>query len=195
MSTTLSTPRPPSERLHPLIDPLPAAQVRVKGGPSCPLCLEPITALPRLEVCPGCQSIHHWSCVVEMRRCGTIGCTGLSHAPAPESDSRALAAVAFAGNVVGGAVLVPLVLWLLGRHRRDPFLRYHARQALLLSLAASVLAIPTFGLAVLAMVVVSLIAAVRTWRGEWWRLPVVGARPPAEAALPPATPRVGSGKP
>lgn len=194
MSTTLSTPRPPSERLHPLIDPLPAAQVRVKGGPSCPLCLEPITALPRLEVCPGCQSIHHWSCVVEMRRCGTIGCAGLSQVQPVESESRALAMVAFGGNVVGVG-LIPLVLWLLGRHRRDPFLRYHARQALLLSLAGSLLAIPTLGLAALAMIVISIVGAVRTWRGEWWRLPVVGARPPAEAALPPATPRVGSGKP
>lgn len=180
METALQTPRPSSERLHPLLDPLPSSQVRVVAGPTCPLCLEPVTALPRLEVCPECHSIHHWSCVVEMRRCGTIGCAGLA-SRAVEPESRTLAAIAFVTNVIGAAFVGPLVVWFIAKSRGDAYARYQARQALFLALAASVLAIPTLGLAAIAMVVLSIVGAVKTWRGEWFRLPVVGARPPAEA--------------
>lgn len=172
-------------------------RVHVDAGPTCPLCLEAITALPRLEVCPACRSIHHHACVVEMGRCGTIGCQGFRDALprlVADQEGRALAAVAWGSNLLGAAILGPFVVWMVARRAPDPFVRYHARQALLLSLGAAFLAIPTLGLAVVAMVVLSLLGALKAWKGEWWTLPLVGRHPPPEAAPRPA-PSQASGKP
>lgn len=158
--------------------------MRVEAGPTCPLCLDALTALPQLEVCPDCRSIHHQACVRELGRCGTPGCQGLLGARAPSRDDRTLAALAWACNLIGASLIGPLVIYVIARQQGNAYVRYQARQAALLGLAAIVLAIPTLGLAVLALFVVSIVLTVRSARGEWNRLPLLGRRPPPEAPAP-----------
>lgn len=155
-------------------------RVQVKAEATCPLCLEALTSLPRLEVCPGCRTIHHAGCVDEFRRCGTPGCRGLSapraaavvggpdHPPGDpeEASERSVAAVAHLANVLGVGVLLPLVIYWLTRERQA-FASHHAWRALVFSLWSIPLTIVTVGLWVPVMMVLNVRAAVRAWRGEW----------------------------
>jgi hypothetical protein len=145
----------------------------VKAEATCPLCLEALTSLPRLEVCGGCRTIHHAGCVDEFGRCGTPGCRGLTRlasgdAPpaAHEDNERAIAAVAHLGNLAGAAVVLPLVLYFMTR-RRQEFAAHHAWRALVFSLLSIPLSIVTLGLWVPVMVLLTLRAAYRAWKGEW----------------------------
>lgn len=156
-------------------------EIHLQAGPTCPLCLEALTALPQLEVCPACRSIHHQACVQELRRCGTPACAGLSGPPRPGAESRALASLAWACNLLGATIVGPLVIYLIARQQGNAYVRYQARQSLLAGLLVVLLALPTLGLAVLALLGVSILSAVRAYRGEWTRLPLVGRRPPPEA--------------
>lgn len=169
-----------------------APRVEVKGEPTCPLCLEPLTALPRLEVCGECRTIHHAGCVDEFARCGTPGCRGLSrsgpgaHGARLDEHERGIAAVAHLGNLIGAAVVLPLVLYFVARRER-PFAAHHAWRALLFSLASIPLTFVTLGLWVPVMIVLALRAAYRAWKGEW--VPY-GRRAPAPAPAPAVTSKV-----
>lgn len=165
-----------------------APQVHVRSEATCPLCLEPLTALPRLEVCGGCRTIHHAGCVDEFGRCGTPGCRGLtrSGSAAPgaaaglDPNERAIAAVAHLGNILGAAIVLPLVLYYVTR-REQAFAAHHAWRALVFSLLSIPLSIVTLGLWVPVMFVLTIRAAYRAWRGEW--VPY-GRGEPASPALP-----------
>lgn len=160
-------------------------RVEVKSEPTCPLCLEPLTALPRLEVCGGCRTIHHAGCVDEFGRCGTPGCRGLERtgeggAVAPtDQNERVVAAVAHLGNIFGAAIILPLALYFLTRDKQ-PFAAHHAWRALVFALLSIPLSIVTLGLWVPIMFVLTLRAAYRAWRGEW--VPY-GRREPSPPAL------------
>ncbi|MCO5165636.1 MAG: DUF4870 domain-containing protein [Planctomycetes bacterium] len=149
-------------------------RVQVKAEATCPLCLEALTSLPRLEVCPGCRTIHHAGCVDEFRRCGTPGCRGLSAPRATvaergdpeETSERSVAAVAHLANVLGVGLLLPLVIYWLTRERQA-FASHHAWRALVFSLWSIPLTFVTLGLWVPVMIVLNVRAALRAWRGEW----------------------------
>lgn len=154
-------------------EPQEAVQVQVKGQATCPLCLDPLTTLPRLEVCAACRTIHHTSCVDEFGRCGTPACQGLARrtgpaAPAGAGDEheRAIAAVAHIAATFGGTLLVPLGIWYFTRERQ-PFAAHHAWRAFVFSLASIPLSVVTLGLWVPVMLVLSVRAALRSWRGGW----------------------------
>lgn len=164
-------------------------RVQVKSEATCPLCLEPLTALPRLEVCGGCRTIHHAGCVDEFGRCGTPGCHGLTRQAGPpaagvlDQNERAVAAVAHLSNLLGAAVIMPLGLYLLTRDRQT-FAAHHAWRALIFSLASIPLTLVTLGLWVPVMIVLTLRAAVRAWRGE--HVPYGRREPPSPSSLPSA---------
>lgn len=149
-----------------------AVQVQVRGEATCPLCLDPLTTLPRLEVCAGCRTIHHTSCVDEFGRCGTPACQGLARArrtgaagPADEHE-RVIAAASHVAATFGGGLLVPLVIWYFTRERL-PFASHHAWRAFIFSLASIPLSVVTLGLWVPVMMILTVRAAIRSWRGEW----------------------------
>lgn len=157
-------------------------RVQVRTEATCPLCLEPLTALPKLEVCGDCRTIHHAGCVDEFARCGTPGCRGLTRSGGPsgpglDESARGIAAVAHLGNIAGAPILLPLVLYFVTRHER-PFAAHHAWRALVFSLVSIPLSIVTLGLWVPVMLVLTLRAAYRAWKGEW--VPY-GRREPAPA--------------
>jgi hypothetical protein len=150
-----------------------AGAVVVKQVPTCPLCHEALTALPKLRVCPTCQTIHHEACLDEVGRCATLGCAGLgarTAGPAAElrsdAHARTLAILAhLLGYAVGGPV-TPLLLWAWARHTGLPFVQRHALHALVFQLASFVALLATCGLWVLPMTYFTIRAAVRAHRGE-----------------------------
>lgn len=148
-----------------------AVQVQVKGEATCPLCLDPLTTLPRLEVCTTCRTIHHTSCVDEFGRCGTPACQGLARATPgsrvmADENERAVAAVAHVAAFFGGGLLLPLGIWYFTRDRQ-PYASHHAWRAFVFQLASIPLTVVTFGLWIPIMVFLTVRAAVRAWRGEW----------------------------
>jgi hypothetical protein len=159
-----------------------AVQVQIKGEATCPLCLDPLTTLPKLEVCTTCRTIHHSSCVNEFGRCGTPACQGLARAtpvsrtPGDENE-RGIAAVSHVAAFFGGGLLVPLGIWYFTRDRQ-PYAAHHAWRAFVFQLASIPLTVVTFGLWLPLMLFLTVRAAVRSWRGEW----VPYGRPDGEPA-------------
>jgi uncharacterized Tic20 family protein len=89
----------------------------------------------------------------------------------PSRDERAAALIAHAGTLFAW-FLAPLIVFLV--KRRDS--RYVAEQALaslLWSLAGTVTAALTFGIAIPIFLVVHLYAAYREYRGETFEYPIV----------------------
>ena len=172
-------------------------RVRITESATCPLCLEALTQLPRLEVCPACQTIHHWSCVEELGRCGTISCEGLSRAELrePERDQRLLATIAHLVAVFGGGFVGPLLIWLATRDKHQQrFAAHHAKQAFVFSL----LSIPMSLTVVLIPVAIALFlrAAHRAYRGDWRPYPFAFLDrwvPPPQAPSPGSGPKALAG--
>ncbi|NLF04625.1 MAG: DUF4870 domain-containing protein [Actinomycetales bacterium] len=104
--------------------------------------------------------------------------------PLSPSDERTWSILLHLSPLVGLGLWAPLVVWLVFRGR-GPFLEHHAKQALnfhitlfLAAIVAVLAAVVTMGIAVpLVFVVViweivlAIIAAVATNRGEWYRYP------------------------
>lgn len=162
------------------VDPVVAERVTVQGAAACPLCRDALTALPRLEVCPTCQMIHHEACVVEMGRCGTMGCGGLTAGRSPDSDQRNMALLAHFLIAIGAQFLGPGLVYLMTR-KRHPFASHHAKQALVFSLISILLGVTVVGIPV--VFVLALRAAARARRGKWDPYPFLSRwiRPPGAA--------------
>jgi hypothetical protein len=90
----------------------------------------------------------------------------------PSSDARTMAMLAHLLALFTG-FLGPLILYLVKKDD-DPFIRFHALQALYFELIGIPLAIVTCGLWVLAMLVFNILGIVHANAGEWWKLPIAG---------------------
>lgn len=104
--------------------------------------------------------------------------------PLHPSDERMWSTLLHLSPLIGLALWVPLIVWLVFRGR-GPFLEHHAKDALnfhitmlIATIGAGVLAVVTVGIATpLVFVVVvwelvfAIIAAVAANRGEWYRYP------------------------
>ena len=98
---------------------------------------------------------------------------------APDDNAKLLAALAHGSSIVGGAMFVPLVLWLLYKDKPEGrFVAFHALQATVFHFAAfaffMVTAFCTFGLSTLLLfpwVALDVWMAVRAFRGEWAAYP------------------------
>lgn len=151
--------------------------VRVEGAPTCPLCLDALTAEPSLVVCPACRTIHHASCAGEMARCATPGCQGLRGgtgpdpsrgARGPESEGeRVLAALAHLAFLPLGLLwpFLGFVCWRLLR-RSDAYLARHVRQSLLFLLVSPLFVVGTLGLFLPVALVLMVRATGRAYRGD-----------------------------
>lgn len=93
----------------------------------------------------------------------------------PDDTSKLMAALAHGSSVVGGAMFVPLILWLVYRSRPDGgFVAYHALQATIFHVAAfafiMVTAFCTFGLSTILLLpwfALDVWMGVRAFQGEW----------------------------
>ncbi len=98
----------------------------------------------------------------------------------PDGD-RTLALVAHALTFVEGGILGPLVLYLVGKDQSE-FVAFHGLQSLYFGLAfllvGALTGVVTCGLslAVLApaYIVFEILACVEAYKGNWYRLPLVG---------------------
>lgn len=105
--------------------------------------------------------------------------------PLKPEDERIIALLVHLSPVLGLSLVAPLVVWLVFRGR-GPFLEHHALETLnfhitvlIAALAAVVVAVATVGIGtplvfvvVVAQVVLAIIAAIATNRGEWYRYPM-----------------------
>ncbi|MFA6604009.1 MAG: hypothetical protein WCT10_04200 [Patescibacteria group bacterium] len=104
-------------------------------------------------------------------------------APAPQAQQSAPAPAAAIDNnklmaaisYIGVLFLIPL----LTEAKNDEFVKFHVRQGIALFLvwvvASFIVWIPFIGqMTCLALVVLSIFAAVKAYQGERWELPVVG---------------------
>ena len=97
-------------------------------------------------------------------------------------NDKLLAALAHGSSVVGFAMFVPLVLWLLHREKEGgAFVAYHALQALVFHVSAFAFimftAFCTFGLSTILLLpwfLVDVWMAVRAYQGEWAPYPGLG---------------------
>lgn len=95
------------------------------------------------------------------------------------SDERMWATAAHALSFIEGGILGPLVLYLI-KKETSPFVAFHSLQSLYFGLAMLVGSLVTFitiiGPIVLAVIywVYEIIACIKAYNGEWYRLPIVG---------------------
>ena len=104
--------------------------------------------------------------------------------PLSPSDERTWATLLHLSPLVGLTLWVPLVVWLVFRGR-GPFLEHHAKQALNFHITVTIAAvisgifamitmgfgIPLVFVVVIWQLVLAIVAAVATNRGEWYRYP------------------------
>ncbi len=90
----------------------------------------------------------------------------------PSSSERFAVLVAHAGTVVAW-FLAPLLVYLLKRGD-SKYVEFHALQSLLWSLAGTLLALLTWGIAIPIFLVWHVIAAVKTANGQEYEYPIVG---------------------
>ena len=106
------------------------------------------------------------------------------------ADARSLAMLAQLGQIVGGFIL-PLVLYLTAG-KDDPFVRHHSAESLNMSITYVIaylalfplffigiivwplllIVVPLFFIVIIGHLVLSIVAAVKAYRGEWWRYPI-----------------------
>lgn len=100
------------------------------------------------------------------------GSEAASQMPAPDSDEKFFAAVAYLG---------PLFLLTLIVKPKSAFCKFHSKQSMVLLLLvfivfAVLFSVPMVGsLLTLAIFAVYVIAMYRAYRGDWWTIPMVGA--------------------
>jgi uncharacterized Tic20 family protein len=90
----------------------------------------------------------------------------------PTSSERLAVLIAHAGTVFAW-FLAPLLVYLLKRGD-SRYVEFHALQSLLWSLAGTVIALATWGLAIPVFLVWHIIAAVKTADGGEYEYPLVG---------------------
>jgi uncharacterized Tic20 family protein len=99
--------------------------------------------------------------------------------PRVSSDERLWATGAHAVSFIEGGILGPLIIYLV-KKEHSPFVAFHGLQSLYFGLAMMVLMLVTFitiigPIAVaVAYWVYEIMACVKAYNGEWYRLPVVG---------------------
>jgi len=94
------------------------------------------------------------------------------------------------GQIVGGFIL-PLVLYLTAG-KDDPFIRHHSAESLNMSITYTIayltlfplffigiivwplllVVVPAFFVVIFGHLAMAIVAAVKAYRGEWWRYPI-----------------------
>jgi uncharacterized Tic20 family protein len=94
-------------------------------------------------------------------------------------DERTWAVVSHAVSFVEGGIIGPLIVYLV-KKEQSPFVAFHALQSLYFGLAMLVAMLLTFITIIgpIALVVVywvfEILACVKSYNGEWYKLPFVG---------------------
>lgn len=107
----------------------------------------------------------------------------------PSQDDRVLAAVAHGTSFVEGGIIAPAVIYFLKRES-SPFVAFHALQSLLFGLAFLAASLITCGVGAAILVwpylIFEGIATLKSYEGEWYELPLVGAYCRRLVTQPPA---------
>lgn len=107
----------------------------------------------------------------------------------PTGEQKLLTVLAHLGYLLGGLglVIVPLVIMILKKDS-DPFVYHHAKQALVAQLATTVvtaavglltalligiLLLPLAALAWLLLLITSILAAIKSLNGDYYRYPLI----------------------
>jgi uncharacterized Tic20 family protein len=115
-------------------------------------------------------------------------------------DERTWAVISHAVSFVEGGILGPLVVYLIKKDH-SPFVAFHALQSLYFGLAMLVTALLTaitlVGPVALAIVylIYEIMACVKSYNGEWYRLPLVGKWAERSHPIPQVYPMPGTYQP
>ena len=95
----------------------------------------------------------------------------------PSQDERNFAALGHALTFIEGGIVGPLIIYVLQKQDK-PFSAFHSLQSLYFGLLFLAITVVTCGFGALVVVwpylVFEVIAAVKSYEGEWYVLPVVG---------------------
>jgi uncharacterized membrane protein len=93
-------------------------------------------------------------------------------------DDRVLAAIAHGSTFFEGGIIAPLVIYFVKRET-SPFVAFHALQSMVFGLLFVALTLLTCGFGALVLVwpyvIFEGIATYKSFEGEWYELPIVGA--------------------
>jgi len=112
------------------------------------------------------------------------------------NDERTWAVIGHAVSFVEGGIIGPLVVYLI-KKEHSPFVAFHALQSLYFGLLMLVAMLITFitiiGPVILAVVywVYEILACVKAYNGEWYKLPLVGKWAERSHPIPQVYPMAG----